>query len=144
MMLMVVVMVMIVVMVMVTVLMIVIMMMVVIMVVVMVMIITGFFFHTVHGHLHMGTGDPALHSRLSTHLNARKSQRIHSVDKSLPVLCQFQQGSCQHIARSAHIAFQIQRFQLSVLPVQSEKSSGRLPGAVSDTSVYYFSALLSS
>ena len=81
--------------------------------------ISRFFLLSVHRYPHMGSGDSAFDSRLGRHLHPRQPDGIHPVNESLPVLCQLQQCSGQHIARRAHAAFQIQCFhRFSSLPVR--------------------------
>jgi hypothetical protein len=46
-------------------------------VVMVVMAVSGFLFHTVHGHLHMRAGDSAFHSGFGSHLHAGQSIDDH-------------------------------------------------------------------
>jgi hypothetical protein len=83
--------------------------------------IDGFLLHAIHGYAHMRSGDAALDGRFGGHMHPGQAERIHLINKRLFILCQFQQRGGEHIACSAHIAFQVKGFHRFSLLVCSGK-----------------------
>ena len=85
-------------------------MVVMVMVVVVEVHILAFLLLPVDGDRHMGAGDAALYRGLGGELHPGDAQAVHAPDKLLRLGMKLQQSGGQHIAGSAHVAFQIQCF----------------------------------
>ena len=83
--------------------------MVVMLIVLMVMVvgmIPDYFFLSMYEHVYFGTGDPAFLRLLRFHPHPGDSQSVEFIQERFRIRKQFQQRACQHIAGSAHAAFE--------------------------------------
>ncbi len=105
-----------------------------VMVVVVEVYILAFLLLPVDGDRHMGAGDAALYRGLGGELHPGDAQAVHAPDKLLRLGMKLQQGGGQHVAGSAHVAFQIQCFHNDA-PCKRQKFSRRSAvGAKADKS----------
>lgn len=67
-------------------------------------------FFSVHGHCHVRSCDPASRSPHCLQPDARQSQTVHHIEKSLFIIKQLIKSRHKHIACGPHIAFNIYCF----------------------------------
>ena len=76
--------------------------------------IVGMLLFAIHGDDHVGAGDAALLGALARETDAGQPKPVHPLDEGVGIGDEFQQRGHEHIARRAHIAFEIQRLHSAI------------------------------
>jgi hypothetical protein len=89
-----------------------IMMMFVIVFMVIVMIMLSLFFCSVYRNFYARSLYAAFYRRFGVNMNGGYADAVQPVQEFLRIFVQFKQGRHEHVARRAHVTFNIQRFHI--------------------------------